>query len=119
MSPANGSWIHYRFFFKRSHRMTSIEESGYQCGSEQDESRRGYPQGYQPKPFADQVKRLRQLFPELGTADEKLAQQPLPQGAESWFAMPRWQRIGLTYNEAFGRVCARISQTRKKFCNHV
>jgi hypothetical protein len=72
----------------------------------------GYLSGYQPKGIADQVARLKELFPELGTADVELASQPLPPNAEGCFAIPRWEKISETYNEAVERVLAKISETR-------
>ena len=42
----------------------------------------------------------RKLFPALGCCQEKLARKPLPEGAEAWFAIPRWQALAPTYNQA-------------------
>ena len=78
----------------------------------------GYRSGYAPKPISEQVNRLRELFPELGTADIALASQPLPERAEGWFAVPRWEKIAPTYNKAIEKILAKLSETRNgKFSN--
>ena len=65
-----------------------------------------YPAGYRPKPVVDQIARLRALFSELKDAsyDETLPPRPLPEGAEAWFAIPRWDLIAPTYNAALDTV---------------
>jgi hypothetical protein len=85
---------------------------------EEVESRYGYLSGYKPKGITEQTNILRQLFPCVGFADEKLAEQPVPSGAEGWFAIPKWQTIAPTYGQACEKVLAKISETRKgKFKN--
>jgi len=37
----------------------------------------------------------------------------LPEGAEAWFAIPRWQALGPTYQEAVEQVLEKIGQQRK------
>lgn len=78
-----------------------------------------YFSGYKPKSLSEQMNTLHQLFPEMRhPADEKLAERPLPVGAEGWFAIPKWQTIAPTYGEAVEKVLAKISETRKgKFKN--
>jgi hypothetical protein len=90
-----------------------------QYADEEVESNYGYISGYtKPKSLLEQMKRLRELFPGLGSADEKLAEQPVPTGAEGWFAIPRWEKIAPTYNEAVVGVLAMLSKTRDgKFYN--
>jgi len=75
-------------------------------------SPRGYPTGYHARNMAEQTNRLRELFPGIGDADEKLAEKPLPAGAEGWFAIPRWEKIAPTYEEAVEKVLGKIKQTR-------
>jgi hypothetical protein len=85
---------------------------------EEVESRYGYLSGYKPKGITEQTNILRQLFPGVGFADEKLAERPVPANAEGWFAIPKWQTIAPTYGEAVEKVLAKISETRKgKFKN--
>jgi len=70
------------------------------------------------KPIAKQISRLRELFPELGTADVERANRPLPPNAAGWFAIPRSERVGRTYSEAVEMVLALLSRTRRgKFRN--
>lgn len=85
---------------------------------EEVESSYGYLSGYKPKGITEQTNILRQLFPGVGFADEKLAERPVPSNAEGWFAIPKWQTIAPTYGEAVEKVLAKISETRKgKFKN--
>lgn len=85
---------------------------------EEVESSYGYLSGYKPKGITEQTNILRQLFPGVGFADEKLAERPVPTNAEGWFAIPKWQTIAPTYGEAVEKVLAKISETRKgKFKN--
>lgn len=90
-----------------------------QFADEEVESSYGYRSGYTPKSVAEQVKRLRELFPELGTANEQLAEQPLPPNAEGHFVIPRWEKIAPTYTEAVEKVLELIEKTRNgKFTNY-
>lgn len=72
----------------------------------------GYPSGYSLKVITEQVGILRQLFPGLCFADEKLAGQMLPEGAEGYFAIPRWEKLGSTYGQAVEKVLAALSTQR-------
>jgi hypothetical protein len=72
----------------------------------------GYPEAYQVKGIAEQVCRLKELFPDLGYPPDRISDEPPANGAEGWFAIPRWQKIGKTYGEALERVLALISETR-------
>jgi len=56
-------------------------------------SNRTYPPTYKVRPIEAQVTELKKLFPVLGTCMEKLARKPLLEGAEAWFAIPRWQAL--------------------------
>ena len=80
----------------------------------------GYLSGYRkPKSITEQCNILRKLFPGVGNALEKLAEQPVLTGAEGWFAIPKWQTIAPTYGEAVEKVLAKLSQTREgKFYNY-
>ena len=89
-----------------------------QFADEEVGSSYGYLSGYKPKGITEQTNILRQLFPGVGFADEKLAERPVPVGAEGWFAIPKWQTIAPTYGEAVEKVLAKIEETRKgKFKN--
>jgi hypothetical protein len=72
--------------------------------NEKVESSYGYLSGYKPKGITEQTNILHQLFPELGSADELVAQGTLPLNTEGWFAIPRWQSVAKTYNEAVQKV---------------
>jgi hypothetical protein len=81
-------------------------------------SNRIYPPAYRVRPVEAQVTELRKLFPALGSCMEKLARKPVPQGAEAWFAIPRWQALAPTYNEAVGLVLD-VLASRRKFSNRI
>jgi hypothetical protein len=71
-----------------------------------------YPDTHEILPVAEQVSRLRGLFPELGPADEIVVARALPDGAEGWLALPRWECLAPSYGEAVTRVVAALERTR-------
>ena len=87
-----------------------------QFADEEAESSYGYLSGYKPKGITEQTNILRELFPGIGFADEKLAEQPLPENAEGYFAIPNWEKnpkmFGKTYGEALQVILDKIKQTR-------
>src|SRR5690606_21391644 len=82
------------------------------CKDEEVTSNYDYCSGYKPKGITEQTNRLRELFPGIGYADEKLVEGELPKHAEGWFAIPKWEKIAPTYNEAVQKVLDMIKQTR-------
>jgi hypothetical protein len=90
-----------------------------QFAGEEIESSYGYLSGYKPKGITEQSNRLRELFPGVGYADEKLVEQDLPPNTEGWFAIPRWEKIAPTYGEAVQKVFDLLKKTRDgEFCNY-
>ncbi len=86
---------------------------------EEMESSHGYLPDYKLKGITEQTNRLRELFPGIGYADEKIAEDDLLKHAEGWFAIPRWEKIADTYGEAVRKVFNLIKQTRDgKFYNY-
>ncbi|MGD0095461.1 MAG: hypothetical protein ABSB60_03140 [Terracidiphilus sp.] len=81
-------------------------------------SNRVYPSTYRVRPIEAQVTELRRLFPSLGACQEKLARKPLLEGAEAWFAIPRWEVLAPTYNEAVEMVLDVLGK-RRKFQNRI
>ncbi|HXR37912.1 MAG TPA: hypothetical protein VN776_02415 [Terracidiphilus sp.] len=81
-------------------------------------SSRVYPPTYRVRPLEAQVTELKKLFPALGNCHERLSRKPLPEGAEAWFAVPRWQALAPTYNEAVELVLE-VLATRRKFSNRI
>lgn len=73
-----------------------------------------YPSGYQRQHVSDQIACLREMFPQLGTADADLADEfgKIPPNAEGLFAIPRWEKIAPTYSAALEKVLALITQAR-------
>jgi hypothetical protein len=80
----------------------------------------GYLSGYKkPKGITEQTNILRQAFPGIGFADEKIAQGEVPKGAEGWFAIPKWETMAETYGEAVQKVIDAIKKSRNgKFFNY-
>ena len=90
-----------------------------QFADEETKSSYGYLSGYKPKKIAEQIDRLREFFPGIVSADEKIALQTLPAGSEGWFAIPRWEKISPTYGEAVQKVFDLLGETRNdKFINY-
>lgn len=81
-------------------------------------SRREYPLAYSVRPIETQIAILREAFPELGGCIERLARNPLPEEAEGWFAVPRWQAVSSTYNEAVERMTA-VLDAKRRFSNRI
>ena len=81
-------------------------------------SNRVYPPTYRVRPIEAQVTELRKLFPSLGDCMEKMARKPVPEGAEAWFAIPRWQALASTYNEATELLLG-VLATRRKVSNRI
>ncbi len=85
-----------------------------QFADEEVESSYGYLSGYErPKSITVQTNCLRELFPGIGCADEKLVEKSLPTGAEGYFAIPRWEKVADSYGEAVQKVLDLIKQTRE------
>src|SRR3989344_3454395 len=99
--------------------VTGIKELSVsnQFANEEVQSSYAYPKGDKVKGITEQTNILRQLFPGIGFADEKLAEQPLPPNAEGWFAIPKWQTLAPTYGEAVEKVLAMIA-SKRKFYNY-
>jgi hypothetical protein len=81
-------------------------------------SSRVYPPTYRVRPIEAQVTELRKLFPGLGACQEKLARHQLPEGAEAWFAIPRWQALAPTYNQAVEMLLA-VLASKRRFANRI
>lgn len=82
-------------------------------------SDRHYPHSYKIKPVEAQVTMLREIFPTLSTVDEKIPHTyALPEGAEGWFAIPRWQSIAATYNDALELMIEAMAR-RRRFSNRI
>mgnify|MGYP001574395251 CR=1 FL=1 len=86
---------------------------------EEVKSNYSYPSGYKVKDLVPQSNDLRGLIGGVGFFDQDyltLVQSgkiALPDGAEGWFAIPQWQKIAPTYNEAVEKVLALIASKRK------
>ena len=76
-------------------------------------SNRVYPPSYRVRPVEAQVTELRKLFPGLGSCQERLARRALPEGAEAWFAIPRWQALAPKYSDAVELMLGVLASKRK------
>ncbi|MFA6338797.1 MAG: hypothetical protein WCW87_01945 [Candidatus Paceibacterota bacterium] len=72
-----------------------------------------YPHSYKIKGIATQVSILQDIFQDLGFADEDMANQSLPLNTEGWFAIPRWDKVASTYNEAVEKVLKLVAHRLK------
>lgn len=98
--------------------LMAVTKISNKFADEEMKSNSHYPVGYKPRGIAEQVKCLRELFPDLSDADEKLAEQDLPLYAEAWFAIPRWEKIAPTYCEALQKVLDRVKKVRSNWFLH-
>lgn len=84
--------------------------------SEMAEADHGYSSGYDngAREITTQVSILKELFPDLAdcTYDVKCLKIPLPRNAEGRFAIPQWQKIAPTYNEAVKKVLRVLKNSR-------
>ncbi len=82
--------------------------------NEEVSSTYGYLSGYKkPKSITEQTNILRQMFPGIGFADEKLAEREVPKNADNgWFAIPKWQSLAPTYGEAVQLVLNKLNESR-------
>ena len=85
---------------------------------EQVGSNRTYPSTYRERPVEAQVTELKKCFPTLDSCMEKLARRPLLEGAEAYFAIPRWQAVASNYNDAV-EIALEVLATRRKFQNRI
>ncbi len=94
-------------------RMVSDKFKDEEVGSD-----RVYPRNYRIRYIEDQVEDLRKIFPTIGKCREKLARAELCGEAEGWFAIPRWQALAPTYNEAVEAVLE-VLAARRRFANRI
>jgi hypothetical protein len=83
--------------------------------NEEVKSNYGYPSGYAVKPVCEQLVELSKHFNGLDTNGVLACSKELPAlpaGAEGWFAVPRWEKVAKSYNEAVERVLDLIAKTR-------
>jgi hypothetical protein len=85
---------------------------------EEVSSNRAYPPTYRVRPVEAQVTELRKIFPALSSCQEKLGRLPLPDEAEGWFAIPRWQALAPTYNQAV-EMLLDVLASRRRFSNRI
>ena len=81
-------------------------------------SRREYPSAYYVRPIEAQVTALREAFPSLGGCIERLARNPVPDEAEAWFAIPRWQAVAPTYCAAVEEM-VKVIESKRRFSNRL
>lgn len=73
-----------------------------------------YPNGYSAKPIAEQIAMLSKLFSLDGKKALAYAKNltEFPEGAEGWFAIPKWQAVAKDYGKAVEKVLALIGKSR-------
>ena len=92
-----------------------------QFANEEVGSNYTYPNEYRgPLPIREQVKMVAVMFgldaePKIKWLDAN-PEMTLPSGF-GWFAIPRWQKIATTYNEAVEKVLAKLAESRMFYNN--
>lgn len=88
--------------------------------NEEVSSKYVYPKGYRMKPLAYQIAVLMKRFGLSGSTALSYAENlpELPDGAEGWFAIPRFETVAKTYNDAVETVLAKIADSRKFHSYH-
>lgn len=81
-------------------------------------SNRVYPRNYRVRHLDDQLAELRRTFPHLRSCMERIGRTPVPDDAEGWFAIPRWQALAPTYNEAV-EIVLDVLVSRRRFSNRI
>lgn len=78
-------------------------------------STQAYPQDFKVKGVAQQIKIIHEVFSEVkwGYFRPNEDQIVVPSEAEGLFAIPRWDKIASTYNEAVEKVLVRIIEACK------
>jgi hypothetical protein len=73
-----------------------------------------YPLSYERRTLSEQIHILRRWMPELkfGPVAESIAQQPLPIGAEDYYAIPMWQFVAENYWQAVEKILGLIKKQR-------
>ncbi len=90
-----------------------------QYANEQVATDYNYPANYRPKPITEQIEAIAKLFGLDGTAAYVYAKNleankaELPEGAEGWFAIPRFEAVAKTYGEAVEKVLGLVGKSRK------
>lgn len=86
-----------------------------QYADEEVETSYNYPPQYRMKPLAKQIETLAKLFNLDGTKAYAYASNlpVLPEGAEGWFAVPRFEAVGNTYGDAVEKMISLIAKSRK------
>ena len=82
---------------------------------EEVKSAYAYPDNYAVKPIAEQIAALSKLFGLNGKKALAYAKNlsELPEGADGYFAIPKWQAVAETYGKAVEKVLALIGKSRK------
>ena len=89
--------------------------------NEEVKSNYGYPSGYAVKPVCEQLVELSKHFNGLNNSSVLACSKELPvlpAGAEGWFAVPRWEKVASSYNEAVEKVLDLIGKTRTLYNYH-
>lgn len=104
-----------REFWKELAELIQKHSATNQYANEVVSSNYTYPKEYKgPKPIAEQVQTIATMFGLDPTQALEFAKNlpTLPEGAEGWFAIPRWEKVAPTYGQAVQKVLDLIKQTR-------
>ncbi len=81
-------------------------------------SNRVYPPTYRVRAGGGAGDGAEEALPQSGQLHGKAGRRPLPDGAEAWFVIPRWQALAQTYNEAV-QVVLEVLATKRRFSNRI
>jgi hypothetical protein len=90
-----------------------------QYANEQVATNYNYPVNYRLKPIAEQIEMIAKLYDLDSTVAYTYAKNleanktELPEGAEGWFAIPRFEAVAKTYGEAVEKVLGFVGKSRK------
>jgi len=89
-----------------------------QFAGEKVNSNYKYPAEYAMKHINEQIQAIADIFnlnpnPAFTYVKNVLPTLQLPEGAEGWFAVPRWQAVAGTYNEAVEIAVSKMDASRK------
>lgn len=89
-----------------------------QFADEEVSSEYTYPKEFKQQPLNVQIEVLCKYFPQLSPdltlqfIQNELPKLTLPEGAEGWMAIPKWEKIATAYSEAVQKTLDAINSTR-------
>ena len=88
-----------------------------QFANEETASDYTYSEGCEILSIEEQIRKIAEIFGLNSTEALEYVKNllELPEGAEGWFAISRWDKVGTTYNRAVEIVLAKLGESRKVY----